>query len=66
MIPLCSETKELIFHIILRQQNNLLSMEAPVEAQLAVADQLLQRKEIYLSDGSILRTFVNKDPSGYS
>ena len=62
MIPLCSETKELIFHIILRQQNNLLSMEAPVEAQLAVADQLLQRKEIYLSDGSILRTFVYKDP----
>ena len=58
MIPLCSETKELIFHIILRQQNNLPSMEAPVEAQLAVADQLLQRKEIYLSDGSILRTFV--------
>ena len=63
MIPLCSETKKIIFHIILRQKNNnLLSMEAPVEAQLAVADQLLQRKEIYLSDGSILKTFVNKDP----
>ena len=62
MTPLCSETKELIFHIILIQQNNLLSMEAPVEVQLAVANQLIQRKEIYLSDGSILRTFVNKDP----